>query len=175
MSHGILSCASNRYHNIRSIQNQRRKKKKKMQTSNKKLLVLGSKSSVLPRRLGTPSKIEYNSTGISAQALCPPKPAEVEVLQETEKRASDQSISIFRARSAGSLFDHDSADAPDEEDDLLTLRMANPICDSSDDDSECMGYQLPTPRNEQQTQMWASHRLEEDDSKGFSLGALILI
>ena len=171
-SHGILSCASNRYHNLCSIQIPRRKKTK-MQTSNK--LIRGPKSFVLPRRLGSPSKLTYDTSATSDESLHPPKPTEVKVSKES-MRASDQTVvSIFRARSAGSLFDHDTTDTSDDEDDLLALRMANPICDSSDDDSEAPVYQPPTPKYEQQTLIWVSDRLKEDDITGFSLGGLILI
>ena len=133
------------------------------------------KSFVLPRRLATPSKLTYDSSTRSDQSMYQSKSAEIKGSKETKKRGFDPSISIFRARTAGSLFDHDSTDASDEEDDLFTLRMANPICDSSDDESEeGSAYQGPPPKNEQHMLMWSS-RLEEDDIKGFSLGGLILI
>ena len=147
-----------------------------MQTANNKILVPGPKSFALPIRVGTQSKLVYNSSTISGRHPCPSKPTDVKVSQETKNLAGDHStFSIFRARSARSLFDHDSTDASDEEDDLRALRMASPICDSSDDDSEHSEIQLPTPENEQKMLVWSSSRLEEDDIKGFSLGGLILI
>ncbi|KAL3936108.1 MAG: hypothetical protein SGBAC_008508 [Bacillariaceae sp.] len=136
------------------------------------------KSFVLPKRLGIPSKLTYDSGTRPDRSVHHSKTTEVKGSKEKsneKKRGFDTSVSIFRARTAGSLFDHDSTDASDEEDDLFTLRMANPICESSKDESgEAASCQRTTPKNEQHVLMWSS-RLEEDDMGGFSLGGLILI
>ncbi|CAJ1945628.1 unnamed protein product [Cylindrotheca closterium] len=143
-----------------------------MQTASKLVV---PKSFVLPRRLGTPSKLTYDSSSRPHQSMHQLESIDIKGKKGTKKRGFDPSVSIFRARTAGSLFDHDSTDASDEEDDLFTLRMANPICDSSDDESEeGSSYQRPPLKNELHTLMWSS-RLEEDDIKGFSLGGLLLI
>lgn len=88
----------------------------------------------------------------------------------------DDLPSIFRARAFGSLLDQDE-DCGGEEEDILTLRLANPILDEEGTDflssPLCMKNSICQPIT---ILLSSCHdRLTEDELKGFSLGGLIFV
>jgi hypothetical protein len=167
----VLSCASNRYHNLPSyrIDNAANPKMQSIKPVVRKI-------NTLPRKREAPSKEAYSSStenSFKRNSLIDKvfKPSE---LKQPPRR--EEPPSIFRARSFPSLLDQDDDDA-DEEEDMFALKLASPVLDEDE-----TYFFPPMPAAKKSTYQpttillcWGPDRLTEDELKGFSLGGLILV
>ena len=174
-SHRVLACVSNRFRNEPSTPGE--KSPKARTTSFRKNKKNNAMQSVVPikkKSLTPPSPIIPGQTKFSHASenhIRESPKSQVLLQSDLDCESVHDLSSIFRSRTNDSRLENGSND--DEDDDKWTLKLANPINESNDDEDCCKSGTFP--ENMTSEIFLCQGRLSEDEVMGFRLDGLVLV